>query len=113
MSAFCLPLPASRDGGEGDRTPDLVNAIHALSQLSYAPAHPRSPCGQTTYRRFRREPRNLPAGRNEVKQIGLAQTSEADILQRLLSHGRSSQAASFRRELDQTAKVMLRRVTRS
>ena len=26
------------DGGEGDRTPDLVNAIHALSQLSYAPS---------------------------------------------------------------------------
>ena len=26
------------DGGEGNRTPDLVNAIHALSQLSYAPA---------------------------------------------------------------------------
>src|SRR6266700_4570299 len=26
-----------RYGGEGDRTPDLVNAIHALSQLSYAP----------------------------------------------------------------------------
>ena len=25
------------DGGEGNRTPDLVNAIHALSQLSYAP----------------------------------------------------------------------------
>ena len=25
------------NGGEGDRTPDLVNAIHALSQLSYAP----------------------------------------------------------------------------
>ncbi len=24
-------------GGEGNRTPDLVNAIHALSQLSYAP----------------------------------------------------------------------------
>jgi hypothetical protein len=24
-------------GGEGDRTPDLVNAIHALSHLSYAP----------------------------------------------------------------------------
>src|SRR5258708_20591347 len=30
------PPPGS--GGEGDRTPDLVNAIHALSQLSYAPA---------------------------------------------------------------------------
>jgi hypothetical protein len=24
-------------GDEGDRTPDLVNAIHALSQLSYVP----------------------------------------------------------------------------
>src|SRR5690242_5967193 len=29
-----LPGPS---GAEGDRTPDLVNAIHALSQLSYAP----------------------------------------------------------------------------
>ncbi len=25
-------------GAEGSRTPDLVNAIHALSQLSYSPA---------------------------------------------------------------------------
>lgn len=24
-------------GDEGDRTPDLMNAIHALSQLSYVP----------------------------------------------------------------------------
>ena len=24
-------------GAEGDRTPDLVSAIHALSQLSYSP----------------------------------------------------------------------------
>src|SRR5688500_110875 len=30
--------PPDANGGEGDRTPDLVNAIHALSQLSYAPA---------------------------------------------------------------------------
>src|SRR5690349_24938219 len=30
-------FPILLDGGEGDRTPDLVNAIHALSQLSYAP----------------------------------------------------------------------------
>src|SRR5882724_12016012 len=34
--------PAAR-GGEGDRTPDLVNAIHALSQLSYAPCYIGSP----------------------------------------------------------------------
>ena len=27
----------SGDGGEGNRTPDLLNAIQALSQLSYAP----------------------------------------------------------------------------
>ena len=26
-----------RDGDEGNRTPDLLNAIQALSQLSYAP----------------------------------------------------------------------------
>jgi hypothetical protein len=33
-----LTRPKREHGGEGDRTPDLVNAIHALSQLSYAPA---------------------------------------------------------------------------
>ena len=32
---YCNGL--SQNGGEGNRTPDLVNAIHALSQLSYAP----------------------------------------------------------------------------
>ena len=30
------------NGGEGDRTPDLVNAIHALSQLSYSPMRGRA-----------------------------------------------------------------------
>jgi hypothetical protein len=38
----CVPGSGSAEGGhggEGDRTPDLVNAIHALSQLSYAPAN--------------------------------------------------------------------------
>ena len=31
-------LGEKRNGGaEGDRTPDLMNAIHALSQLSYSP----------------------------------------------------------------------------
>ena len=34
---FTATVPLPRSGGEGDRTPDLVNAIHALSQLSYAP----------------------------------------------------------------------------
>ena len=36
--ARCPRLRGS-SGGEGDRTPDLVNAIHALSQLSYAPIY--------------------------------------------------------------------------
>ena len=31
-----------RHGGEGNRTPDLLNAIQALSQLSYAPSSQRS-----------------------------------------------------------------------
>ena len=30
-------MAAFSRGAEGDRTPDLVNAIHALSQLSYSP----------------------------------------------------------------------------
>ncbi len=32
-----FPQRGYLSGGEGNRTPDLVNAIHALSQLSYAP----------------------------------------------------------------------------
>src|SRR6266576_2395608 len=44
------PAVQPYSGGEGDRTPDLVNAIHALSQLSYAPAifpRPKTPGGNT------------------------------------------------------------------
>ena len=43
--------PPARSGGEGDRTPDLVNAIHALSQLSYAPiifSAPTAPSNRNT-----------------------------------------------------------------
>ena len=32
------PNTKGRGGADGDRTHDLVNAIHALSQLSYSPA---------------------------------------------------------------------------
>ena len=51
-------------GGEGDRTPDLVNAIHALSQLSYAPiilGRPQAPA--------RWEHGNLAGGFESVNQI--------------------------------------------
>ncbi len=43
-----LPIPPSEpaviraDGAEGSRTPDLLNAIQALSQLSYSPVPPSS-----------------------------------------------------------------------
>ena len=41
-------LFATDGGAEGGRTPDLVNAIHALSQLSYGPIRPQAAgnCGQ-------------------------------------------------------------------
>jgi hypothetical protein len=32
-----LFVPTFSHGGEGNRTPDLLNAIQALSQLSYTP----------------------------------------------------------------------------
>ena len=32
-----VPDRRTHSGGEGNRTPDLLNAIQALSQLSYAP----------------------------------------------------------------------------
>ena len=35
-------LDEDTDGAEGSRTPDLLNAIQALSQLSYGPSPPLS-----------------------------------------------------------------------
>ena len=51
-----MPCKGSIGGAEGDRTPDLVTASHALSQLSYSPtkrAHPstRYLLGWTDFRR--------------------------------------------------------------
>ena len=36
-SCLSLLIPAAHGGAEGIRTPDLFNAIEALSQLSYSP----------------------------------------------------------------------------
>ena len=60
------------DGGEGNRTPDLLNAIQALSQLSYAPG--------------RQEPKSVPRGSLKVKKSGLAKPLQASILQHLFMH---------------------------
>ena len=49
-------------GGEGNRTPDLLNAIQALSQLSYAPARTRAKT------RVRQEPGSVRRGRRKVKK---------------------------------------------
>jgi hypothetical protein len=52
-------VPKVGSGGEGDRTPDLVNAIHALSQLSYAPHSPASHL-LPSHQRVTRVPRTVP-----------------------------------------------------
>src|SRR3979411_950859 len=78
-------------GGEGNRTPDLLNAIQALSQLSYTPGPretdvtptpPRRPTGRhrvpvpwqkRTADRSRQEPPNIAEGICDVKKSGLAE----------------------------------------
>ena len=62
--ADTLGLTESEHGGEGNRTPDLLNAIQALSQLSYAP-------GALKKANFQ-EPESVRRGRCQVKQITLA-----------------------------------------
>src|SRR5216117_2953851 len=49
-------------GGEGNRTPDLLNAIQALSQLSYTPGIVPDGLAHT-----RQEPRRISKGSIEVK----------------------------------------------
>jgi hypothetical protein len=65
-----------RDGGEGNRTPDLLNAIQALSQLSYAP-HKRRVAA------CRKEPQTIAVGISSVNEQVLAKTIKAGILHRL------------------------------
>jgi hypothetical protein len=78
-------------GGEGNRTPDLVNAIHALSQLSYAPGDGRVRCGT---RVNRLEPPSIALCIPSVNEIGLAKTNAASILQRLLGSSRPQNGAA-------------------
>ena len=59
------PIKLPGNGGEGNRTPDLLNAIQALSQLSYAP-------GRTVPIRRRRsfqELASLAGGMSSVKTL--------------------------------------------
>ena len=76
------------NGGEGNRTPDLVNAIHALSQLSYAPHDGRVRCEKG----YRPEPRSIALCISGVNEMGLAESSAASILQRLRGRRRSRKA---------------------
>ena len=59
-----------RDGDERDRTADLLNAIQALSQLSYAPGarHPRCDDPEGAQPRGCQEPRSLVGCMSVVKQ---------------------------------------------
>jgi hypothetical protein len=62
--------PIYGDGGEGNRTPDLLNAIQALSQLSYAPGLRLAllPVGKfrNDERRFTHRVGRLPTGTREA-----------------------------------------------
>ena len=62
-------------GGEGDRTPDLVNAIHALSQLSYAPVTIFPPSKGAAAAR-KRSPRNTECQRGQRPRRGHSRTTE-------------------------------------
>ena len=75
-----VPAAHFRHGGEGNRTPDLLNAIQALSQLSYTPG--TFPDGPDI---ARQEPRRISKGSIEVKKIALVKTPAAGILQRFYS----------------------------
>ncbi len=69
-------------GGEGNRTPDLLNAIQALSQLSYTPGSrkKRPSRGRNPNERSRQEPANIAEGICGVNKTGLAQSHSAGIL---------------------------------
>ena len=70
---FAATARLSDDGGEGNRTPDLLNAIQALSQLSYAPAVVTVDFAVITttksvfYDGVRQEPKNLSESNRWVK----------------------------------------------
>jgi hypothetical protein len=71
-------------GAEGDRTPDLVNAIHALSQLSYGPRSVGKP-GQAfvlaaRLSRPRRAIAQVGAMRNGFSQRAMAAAKAAPTL---------------------------------
>ena len=74
------PNPAlPRHGGEGNRTPDLLNAIQALSQLSYAPSSHREQTHTlqqllicSVLNGYRQEPRTIATGIASVNEMGLA-----------------------------------------
>ena len=65
-------VPPHAHGAEGNRTPDLLNAIQALSQLSYSPFVPSRPGERET----------VIGGTPRVNNLGLANRPEASILQR-------------------------------
>ena len=64
---YQLSYSRTRDGGEGNRTPDLLNAIQALSQLSYAP-RPKP----AAFWAAGQEPQIVLTGTYDVKKTALA-----------------------------------------
>jgi hypothetical protein len=67
-------------GGEGNRTPDLLNAIQALSQLSYAPG-PLSDAGERPFGNLKRYLKVI----HKSTESPLARDRGARILQRKIA----------------------------
>jgi hypothetical protein len=84
----------ARDGGEGNRTPDLLNAIQALSQLSYAPGRSLRPRSLEIEQQSQ-ELQNLAGGISGVKRRALAETPWVSILQRPEGGVRNSGVAAL------------------
>jgi hypothetical protein len=79
LQLTCAP---HRDGDERDRTADLLNAIQALSQLSYAPGarHPRSSC-------FRRSSAARVSGTAQSSRVYVRRQAESQKSHWRIAHG--------------------------
>ena len=99
LSAAALP---PRDGDERDRTADLLNAIQALSQLSYAP-------GRESLRKNRRRPSVEPrpgraSGTAQSSQVYVRRQAESNAADwRITLHDISCMAPRKCRRADRSA----------
>ena len=98
--SYSRVYPWHRDGDEGNRTPDLLNAIQALSQLSYAPV--RCPV-----QRHSQETASLSRGIGVVKEIRAGANGKGQYLAAPADHSRARVAATPSRLAPVSAHMVL------